>query len=137
MEALNPEEYKEYMKRMEESNAAQARYAKKQYHMSMITALASIIILAIVILGAVRLNALYADLQKTMRNIETVSSELAKADIDGMIKDVEGLVDSSQSGLNDAIQKIDLIDIETLNKAILDLSNVVDPLSQFFSQFKR
>lgn len=135
MSDLHIEEYKEYMKRMDESNAAQAKYAKKQYHMSMITALASIIILAIVVWGAVRINALYSDLQKTMSNIEAVSSELAKADIDGMIRDVEGLVDNSQSGLNDAIQKIDAIDIDTLNKAIRSLSDVVEPLSEFFQKF--
>lgn len=47
-----PEEMKQFMERLERSNAGQEKYAKLQYRMSQITAAASILILCIVLYTA-------------------------------------------------------------------------------------
>lgn len=52
---LNEEDFKAMMERIEASNAGQEKYAKKQYRMSQITALCSILVLIIVIYAAVTL----------------------------------------------------------------------------------
>ncbi len=40
-------------------------------------------------------------------------------------------------GLETALQKVNQFDIETLNSAIQDLSDVVEPMSNFFNVFNR
>ena len=49
---LNEEDFKAMMERIEASNVGQEKYAKKQYRMSQITALCSILVLIIVIYAA-------------------------------------------------------------------------------------
>lgn len=69
------------MERIERSNAGQEKYARRQYRMSQITALASILIL---------------------EDMRVITSELADAD---------------------------------LNRAIQNLSDVIEPLAQVFGRF--
>ena len=52
-----------------------------------------------------------------------------------MVADVDSLVSSSQSGVEQALEKINAIDIETLNQAIEDLSDVVAPLAKLINRF--
>jgi uncharacterized protein YoxC len=63
-------------------------------------------------------------------NLETVTNELAQVDLNSMIADVDELVGSSQSAVEDALGKINTIDIDTLNQAIKDLAAVVEPLAR-------
>ena len=63
-------------------------------------------------------------------HLETVTNELAQVDLNSMIADVDELVGSSQSAVEDALGKINTIDIDTLNQAIKDLAAVVEPLAR-------
>ena len=63
-------------------------------------------------------------------NLKTVTNELAQVDLNSMIADVDELVGSSQSAVEDALGKINTIDIDTLNQAIKDLAAVVEPLAR-------
>ena len=63
-------------------------------------------------------------------NLETVTNELAQVDLNSMIADVDELVGSSQSAVEDALGKINTIDIDTLNQAIKDLAAVVEPFAR-------
>ena len=59
--------------------------------------------------------------------------------IDSMEKAVDsitGLVDDSSESLVKAFDNINSIDFEGLNNAIVDLGNVVEPLSKFFGAFR-
>ena len=70
-----------------------------------------------------------------MTNLETVTQDLASADLSSMVEGVNTLAVNSQSAIAEAMKKLDLIDIDTLNKAIEDLADVVEPLakvSKFF-----
>ena len=86
---------------------------------------------------ASRANTVLADL-------ETVTSDLAEADLEEMVGNVNGLVDQSREGVavakkgvELAVDKINAIDIDTLNQAIKDFSDVVEPLAKFFNIFDR
>ena len=65
-----------------------------------------------------------------MDNMETVTQALADADLGTMVENVNTLAAESQTVVNDAMEKLDTIDIDTLNKAIQDLSDVVEPLAK-------
>ena len=59
----------------------------------------------------------------------------AQLDLAGMVENVDTLATTSQSAVEHATEKLDTIDLETLNKAIADLADVVEPLAKFFNVF--
>lgn len=139
----------EWMAQMEKHNRAQARYAKWQCLFSALAAV-SCIVIAVVVIGLLpqirdftgqlqqvtgQVEALASQAETVMGNLETVTAELAQADLAGMVDNVDSLVTSSQAGLEDALEKINTMDIEALNKAIKTLSEVVEPLAKFFKVF--
>ena len=70
-----------------------------------------------------------------MANLDTVAQDLADADLGSMVESVNTLAADSQSASTEAMEKLDTIDIDTLNQAIQDLADVVEPLakvSKFF-----
>ncbi|MGN0158116.1 MAG: hypothetical protein ACI39W_03095 [Brotaphodocola sp.] len=137
---MGQEEFKSMMERIEASNAGQEKYARKQYRMSQITALASILVLAVVLYTAVvlipKVNVTYQNMQLILENMKVITTELAEADLNQMIEDVDQLVVSSETNINEAMEKINAIDIEKLNAAIEGLSEVVEPFAKFFGKFR-
>ena len=79
-------------------------------------------------------NGLMTQASGVITNLDTVTSELAKTDITGMMSDLDSLVVSSEDSMAAALEKIDAIDIESLNKAIKDLQSVVSPLAKLFGR---
>lgn len=133
---LSAEEFRQIMEKLEKSNAGQERYAKKQYRMSQITALASILVLCVVLYTSASLipkvNQLLDDIQVSVTNIQNISQDLAEADLPKMIQDVDSLVSVSESSIQTAVNKLNSIDFDALNSAITDLSNIVRPLGRLF-----
>ena len=58
-------------------------------------------------------------------------SPLKGKDLSQMVENINGLVTTSQSGVEEALSKINDIDFSTLNQAVKDLSDVVNPLADF------
>lgn len=138
--AINNPAFRELMARIESSNAGQEKYARKQYRMSQITAFASMVILAVVLYTCSvfipKVNVTYENMQLIMEDMKVITSELAESDINQMIKDVDQLAVDSQKSINEAMQKINEIDINGLNAAIKNLSDVVEPFAEFFNRFR-
>lgn len=125
--------------RIEASNAGQEKYAKKQYRMTQISAAANLLVLAIVIYVVVSLlpkvNTTLRNLNYIMEDLQTVSSQLAEVDLEGMVNNVDTLVNESNNSLNDAMRKLNSIDFDTLNDAIKNLNDTVEPFANFFNRF--
>jgi hypothetical protein len=137
---MTRDEFRSMMEELRSSNAGQEKYARKQYRMSQITALCSALVLAIVIYACMsilpKVNATYENMDLILTDLKVITSELADADIDGMIKDVDRLVSSSEKNLGETMEKIEAIDIDGLNTAIQNLSDAVEPLANFFNRFR-
>lgn len=137
---MKEDEFCALMERIEASNAGQEKYARKQYHMSRITAAASVIILAVVLYTASvfipKVNVTYQNMELIMEDLQVITSELAEADINQMISDVDELAVRSQENIGSAMEKINAIDIDGLNQAIRNLSDAVEPFAKFFNQFR-
>ncbi len=80
-------------------------------------------------------GTLNGELDTILTNLDTVTRELAAADLDGMVADVDAFVTTSQGAVEQATEKLNIIDFETLNRAIEDLADVVEPLARFFNVF--
>ena len=132
-------QFVQMMQRIESANAGQELYARKQYRMSQITAAASVLVLAVVLYGTAallpRASATLQNMDAVMENLEDITSDLAQSDLQQMIADVDGMVSSSEKSVRDALDKINRIDIDTLNQAIQNLNDTVEPLASFFGLF--
>ena len=108
--------------------------------MSQITALCSILVLIIVINGAVtripKANTTFQNLNLIMEDLDTITSDLAEADLGGMISDIDHLVSSSEDSVQNALNQLNSIDIDTLNQAINHLNDTVTPFANFFNKFR-
>ena len=80
-------------------------------------------------------DTLDGELDAILTNLDTVTRELAAADLDGMVADVDAFVTTSQDAVEQATEKLNVIDFETLNQAIENLADVVEPLARFFNVF--
>ena len=123
------------MEKIEKSNRQQVNFARIQCIFSVVAAVCCLLLLLTVakIVPDIRelsgeISGIAAQAETVLTNLETVSDELAAADLEGLVTDVDSLVASS-------LEKISAIDIETLNKAIKDLAEVIEPLAKMANIF--
>lgn len=111
---------------------------KKQLAWTRLSALIMVILIvaagaAVAIIGP-RLTSLLDQSNQIVQKLDAVAGELEEADISGMLADVNLLVEDSQDTMSEALEKIQAIDIETLNEAIDGLNTVVSPLAKLFGR---
>lgn len=135
-------ELQDLMTRLEKTGRQQVRYARLQCFFAILAAVCCCaMLLAVLSLVpqvqqiAGQIQALSTQAETVLTNLETVTSELAQVDLDSMVSNVDILVTESQEGVRQALDKINGLDIESLNRAIADLSAVVKPLADFFGRF--
>lgn len=135
--------------KLEKNSRKQTRYARIQCVFSIAAALFCLILLINVLALVPKMNALAESTQEVsqqvqqiadqaqtvMDNLENVSNQLVEADLAGMVEQVDTLVTTSQEALTSTMDKIDKLDLEKLNDAIQDLSDVIKPLANFFNSF--
>ena len=120
------------LEELTEQNRQQTASLKKQLFVTRILAAAGCVLAAAVI--AVFLLIVPPRLQIISQGQETLVE--ATADIQTLF-DENGLVWQSSEALSQATEKLNRMDIESLNSAIRDLGAVVEPLAEFFGKFKR
>lgn len=138
------------LEEIKKGNDKQILYARMQCIFSVIAALCCLIVLIVGLKILPDLQTAVAQAETVLTNLESVTTELAKTDlgnmvenvdslvknVDSLIQDVGKLVHTSQDGVEQTMGKIDAIDFETLNKAIENLSKVIEPIAKFFNVFK-
>ena len=78
----------------------------------------------------VTITDLAKEADAVMKDLGIVAEALAAADLGSIVDNINKLASESQGAVADAMKKLDTIDIETLNKAIKDLADVVEPLAK-------
>lgn len=113
-------------------------YIKKQYRLTRLIAVMVTGIFLIVLLSAVMLvpkaAATLDKADETLSKLDEVTEGLSQADLPGLIKHMDELLAESGEGLQEALEKVNSMDIETLNDAIGDLQAIVEPLARFFGR---
>ncbi len=77
-------------------------------------------------------NGMMGEVQTVVTNLDKSTQELAAIDLDEMLDNVNSLVDTSEKSVQQTVKKIDDIDLDSLNKAINDLSTIIAPLAKLF-----
>lgn len=139
----NNQKLMDLLEQMEKANRKQVAYARLQFVFSVIAAICCILLLLAGVKVLPQLQEAALQAETVLTNLETVTTELAQADLIGMVENVDalvtnvdGLVGTSQEGVEQAMAKINAIDFDALNDAIQDLSDVIEPIAKFFNTFK-
>ena len=139
----NTQKLMDLLEQMEKANRKQVAYARLQFIFSVIAAICCILLLLAGVKVLPQLQEAALQAETVLTNLETVTTELAQADLIGMVENVDalvtnvdGLVGTSQEGVEQAMAKINAIDFDALNDAIQDLSDVIEPIAKFFNTFK-
>ena len=82
-----------------------------------------------------QINALLVQMEGIMGDLEQTARTLASLDLEGLAANVDSLTVLAQESLQQTMDKLNTIDFETLNKAIEDLAEVIEPLAKFFGMF--
>ena len=133
------------LQEIQDDNEKQMKYVRTQLRLTQLSTVVLIAVIVFLLIGVSsyipKVNALIDDSSAIMKqasgvltNLDSVTAELADADITGMLDDVDSLVVSREESMADALKKIEDIDIDTLNSAIKDLESVVKPLAKLFGR---
>ena len=126
---------KELLERLDESNRQQVKFAKRQCAFSIVSAVCVIGLFVLVYSLMPQVQELTAQTEIVLANLTQVTDQLAGMDLGAMVENVDELVITSQTGVEQAMQKLNTINLETLNQAIGDLADVIEPLANFFNRF--
>ena len=139
----NNQKLMDLLEQMDKANRKQVAYARLQFIFSVIAAICCILLLLAGVKVLPQLQEAALQAETVLTNLETVTTELAQADLIGMVENVDalvtnvdGLVGTSQEGVEQTMAKINAIDFDALNDAIKDLSDVIEPIAKFFNTFK-
>ena len=139
----NTQKLMDLLEQMEKANRKQVAYARLQFIFSVIAAICCILLLLAGVKVLPQLQEAVLQAETVLTNLETVTTDLAQADLIGMVENVDalvtnvdGLVGTSQEGVEQTMAKINAIDFDALNDAIKDLSVVIEPIAKFFNTFK-
>jgi len=119
------------MENLEENSRKQLFYARVQCLFSILCALCCAVLLISVLRFMPQLQTIMDHADAVLADMEVISGELAKLDLTAMIENINALVETSQVGVEEALEKINEIDFDALNQAVKDLSDVVKPLADF------
>lgn len=133
---LDDQQLQDLLEKMEASNAEQAKYARKQTFAARVTMAVSLIVCAVVLYAAItilpQVSNTFRDLDIIVANLKSVSTELAEVDF----TQLNTLLSEGSGGIEDAVTKLESLDIDTLNNAIKNLNDTVTPMAEFFQRFK-
>lgn len=129
------QELKELLERLDQSNRQQAKYARWQCIFSIASAVCVVGLFVLVYALMPQVQELTAQTEVVLTNLAEVTDQLAGMDLGAMVENVDELVITSQAGVEQAMDTLNAIDFDTLNQAIEDLSNVIEPLAKFFNIF--
>ena len=138
----NNPQLQELLTGLERSSRRQVRYARLQCFFAILAAVccAAMLFAVLSVVPQIRqiagqVQTLGTHAETVLTDLEAVTSELAAMDLQSMVNGVDTLVTDSQEGVKQALNKINELDITSLNQAIADLSAVVKPLADFFGKF--
>ncbi len=131
-----------------ETTKQYTEYEKKMLRLSRIRTLLSLLMVAALALVALflvsaasQLNRILTQAESTFVQLNVIATDINDANLPEMFQEINVLVEQGQTaassaatGVEEAVNTLDELDIETLNKSIADLHAVIEPLSRFFQR---
>ncbi len=126
----------ELLQKIESSTRKQARSSRLQCILVLVAAVCCVAV-CLMLLGVLpRVNGVIGQMETVLSNLEQTTQQLAEADLQGMVTDMDALVATGQQSLEQTMEKLNAVDFEALNRAIQDLAEVIEPLAKLVKAFK-
>lgn len=132
----NNQELLELLQKIEKSNRQQVKLSRFVCIFALVAALCCGCTVGLVYHVLPRINTVISQMQIVLSNLEEATAQLSVIDFSGMIGDVDALVTTAQSSLDQTMNKLNTIDFQALNQAIADLASVVEPMSKLMNVFR-
>lgn len=132
----NNQELLELLQKIEKANRQQVKLTRFVCIFALIAALCCGCTVGLVYHVLPQINTVISQMQIVLSNLEEATAQLSVIDFSGMITDVDALVTTAQSSLDQTMNKLNTIDFQALNQAISDLSSVVEPMSKLMNVFR-
>lgn len=118
----------ELMEQIEDLNRKQLRTGRIRTLLTLVMAACCVGVLILVAGLLPQIREMITQAETVLANLEQTTAQLASADLEGMVGNVNALVASGQQTMD----KLGTLDFEKLNQAIADLAAVVEGLARFF-----
>lgn len=129
------QEMLELLRKIEKSNR-QKNVTNVLLCMFMLAAAVSCIAICVMVWQLMpQVNVLLGQLETVLADLEQTARKLAALDLESMVSNMDSLAVYAQDSLHQTMEKLDTIDFETLNQAIEDLAQVIEPVAKFFGMF--
>ncbi len=120
----------------------EARRSKWTFYFTMITAVCSVAMFLILLIVAVavvpKALKLMGTAQTAVENIEEVSNELSEKvmalELADAIKNIEETTTQAMTDVSESMEKIQSLDVDTLNESIQDLKKTTDAFKKLFGR---
>ncbi len=143
-------EEKEILLRLEQQAKRQTNLARVQCVCSVLSLVCMAAVLVVVLSVVPQINSILSGAEAALAALTEVTEQLKGLDIsslnqgmnsllgdvNGLIQNADTILGSSGTSLQEIMDRVNAIDFEGLNKAITDLSDVIEPLANFFNRFK-
>ena len=119
-----------------ETDNQDRRYSKGTYYFTMIIAIVSALTFLVILVCAIAIVpkavSLIGTAQTTLDNMQTVSESLMDLKLSDTIQSIDDNTSRAMQDVSDSMEKIESLDVESLNQAIMDLSESVENLNSLF-----
>lgn len=150
MEELKLQEIVNLLTEIRENEVKEMEYAKKRAKLSLIISGLCFLLVVGLAVGMLILipkvnnmvkeaeevisevDGMMGDVEEVAENLNTVTTDLAEVDLKGVVGNIDSLVTESQKSIKEAMENLNGIDFDGLNKAIKDLEAVIKPLANLF-----
>ena len=137
-EATHRQNVEEYNKQAALIEKKQLKYQKLSFLMSMLSALFTggmlIVVVGFVMFAVPKINTIYDSTMVSLKNLEQLTAELNEADLGGTVENINNLTIQATGDLSASMERLNSVDLETLNEAIDNLNATVEPLAKFFGK---
>ena len=105
------------------------RLLKKQLFFTRLIALLLAVTMAVLLATAA---ILLPQAQDILKDVNTVSRQLAAVDWARMAQEIENLALTSRESVAEVLLQVQKLDLDTLNETIQDFNEILTPLASFF-----
>ncbi|MBO6260667.1 MAG: hypothetical protein J6N47_07555 [Lachnospiraceae bacterium] len=137
-EAVHRQNVEEYNKQAALIEKKQLKYQKLSFLMSMLSAIFTggmlIVVVGFVMFAVPKINTIYDSTMVSLKNLEQLTAELNEADLGGTVENINNLTIQATGDLSASMERLNSVDLETLNEAIDNLNATVEPLARFFGK---
>ena len=131
----NQVQIQQLLEKMERNSRRQLFYSRIQFFCTLALTVCCVLLLVKIRQFLPQLELLASQAELVLTNLEAVTGELQKLDMVSMVENINSLVITSQTGVEEALGTIKEIKFDTLNQAIEDLAAVVQPMADFVKRF--